>query len=122
MGMQCTLAQRIVGNIEELMSAAHDLGDDAKYEQNLAFRERLYGLMNDKLDFMCAHILQHSDLFVQGPNTELKMADLTEDFKFGVWVNLAKNPRIKQIKFNNVNISTDLPKALALASIGIRVL
>ena len=42
--------------------------------------------------------------------------------KYGLWVNLAKNPRIKQLDFADLAISTELPKSLALASVAIRVI
>ena len=42
--------------------------------------------------------------------------------KFGLWVNLAKNPRVKSIEFTELAISTELPKSLALASVAIRAM
>ena len=42
--------------------------------------------------------------------------------KYGLWVNLAKNPRVKQLDFAELRIATELPKSLALASVAIRAI
>ena len=48
-------------------------------------------------------------------------ASVTE-IKFGLWVNLAKNPRFKTIEIPELGFVSELPKSLALASIAVRML
>lgn len=40
---------------------------------------------------------------------------------WGLWVNTHKNPRFKLIDFGGLGISVEIPKQIALASVGLRV-
>nr|ACN22074.1 inner dynein arm I1 intermediate chain IC97 [Chlamydomonas reinhardtii]ACN22075.1 inner dynein arm I1 intermediate chain IC97 [Chlamydomonas reinhardtii] len=42
-------------------------------------------------------------------------------FKWGVWVNTAKNPRLKAVEMPQLGVTLEIPKQIALANIALRV-
>lgn len=76
--------------------------------------------MNRKIDLATADFLQRANEFVNAKN-ECVTCVTVPGCRFGLWVNLAKNPRIKSIDLPELSLSIELPKALALASIAVRV-
>jgi len=49
------------------------------------------------------------------------VSNARKDFKYALWVNHAKNPRFKLIEVPDLNLTAELPKSLALASIAVRL-
>ena len=74
-----------------------------------------------KVDGATGDFLSHADEHANARN-EVQYEHSAPSCKFGLWVNLAKNPRIKSIEFDALSITTELPKQLALASIALRVM
>lgn len=74
-----------------------------------------------QIDRVTAHVLQHADE-VQNLKNEVQVHASVEQFRFGLWVNLAKNPRFKTISIPEIGFVSELPKSLALASIAVRML
>jgi hypothetical protein len=81
---------------------------------------QLGSLSTAKLDQLTADVLANADERATSRN-ELQLAAQTPSLKFALWVNLARNPRVKSVEFSEVGLSIELPKALALASVAIRV-
>lgn len=50
------------------------------------------------------------------------MGSKTQDIKFGLWINISKNPRIKKLDFPGISLSVEIPKHLALTSVAMRIL
>ncbi len=82
-----------------------------------AFRE----LASSKLDLATANVIQHADEHSNTRN-ELLLAYDTGDIQFCMWINLSKNPRVKTIEFGDLGIAIDIPKALALSSVAVRIM
>lgn len=74
----------------------------------------------EKLDAVTADILANADERATSRN-ELQLCAQAEWHKFALWVNLARNPRVRSVELPEVAVSFELPKALALASVAIRV-
>lgn len=53
---------------------------------------QLRDMQLSKIDQMTASVMQHADEFANTKN-EVLMYHKTEDIKFGLWVNITKNPR-----------------------------
>ncbi|KAG2448008.1 hypothetical protein HYH02_007036 [Chlamydomonas schloesseri] len=58
----------------------------------------------------------------QEPQDGLEAADGAGGaFKWGVWVNTAKNPRLKAVEMPQLGVSLEIPKQIALANVALRV-
>ncbi|KAJ3106096.1 hypothetical protein HK100_003786 [Physocladia obscura] len=75
-----------------------------------------------KWDLVTCRIMQHYDHFNNEPNENFHYANSTENYIFGVWGNLTRNPRHKTIEFSNIKLAMSLPKPISLASVSIRML
>ena len=64
---------------------------------------------------------QKADEFASSKG-EVLLCQKTTDIKYGLWVNISKNPRIKKIDFLPTPMSIDVPKNLALTSVAIRMI
>ena len=78
---------------------------------------KLRGLTARRLDRVSAHLLQHTDDVLDEKSV---VTGQLGSFKYGLWVNVAKNPRLKMIEMPELGVVAELPKSLALASIAIR--
>lgn len=74
-------------------------------------------IIENKITLLTHHHLLFSDNYALAKNEVLLSADAA-GYSYGLWVNLAKNPRIKEIEFPNVSI--EICKYIALASLAIR--
>lgn len=76
-------------------------------------------IVSEKLELITGRTLIFSDKFV-GAKNEVQLSAQTDGMIFGMWVNLSKNPRIKEIEFPGLTI--EIPKAVAMTSLAIRML
>jgi cancer susceptibility candidate protein 1 len=85
---------------------------------------QLREICKERIDTVTAYILQHVDEFssTKGNDLVLQRHVHTKDFKYGLWVNLAKNLRVKIVEYPELGMNSDLPKSLALSNIAIRML
>lgn len=74
-----------------------------------------------KLDAATAAILASAEERATARN-ELQLCAQADSLKYGLWVNLARNPRVKGFELAQVGVALELPKQLALAPIAVRVL
>ena len=77
--------------------------------------------MNKKIDMATADFLGRAEEFANAKH-ECVACVASPGCRYGLWVNLAKNPRVKSIELPDLGVNVELPKALALASIAVRVL
>lgn len=54
--------------------------------------EALRVLAQRKIDYISAHLIQRADEYANSKN-EVLLVSSTKDIEFGLWVNIAKNPR-----------------------------
>jgi hypothetical protein len=72
-----------------------------------------------KLDYVTAETLANSEERATSRN-ELQLAAQTASLKYALWVNLARNPRVKSVEFGEVGLTiVELPKALPVASVAV---
>eukprot|EP00753_Platysulcus_tardus_P001040 PLAT10987.1.p1 GENE.PLAT10987.1~~PLAT10987.1.p1 ORF type:complete len:714 (+),score=444.93 PLAT10987.1:82-2142(+) len=118
----CQFAELICRDLEVELATALARDDGERAALCRSFLDRLRDMAAGKVDRASAHILQHSDEFAT-PKNEVMVACGTEDLRVGIWVNLAsKGFRMKTLDFPGIDITTDIPKPLALQSVAVRVM
>ena len=117
---QCTLCAELLQSLQYEEAFAASRGDAKQAAWQFAAQLRLREELLKKLDGATADFLQRADEFVNAKN-ECVVGVASEGCRYGLWVNLAKNPRIKSIDFAELSVTSELPKTLALASIAVRV-
>lgn len=80
--------------------------------------KNFHDTISKKLENITATLLIFSDRFISQKN-EVLLNETTPLYGYGIWANLSKNPRNKEIEFGDVRI--EIPKAVAMASIAIRM-
>lgn len=106
--------------LEEAWAAARKDAKRAAWQAQAQLELRAE--MQRKLDETTADFLQRADEFANAKAQLCASYLSTPSCRFGVWVNLARNPRMKIIEMGPISVTCELPKALALASISVRVL
>jgi len=116
----CTLCTELLRSLqlEAAFSAARLEPKQAAWQHEIQLR--LKAEMQRKLDGATADFLTRADEFANAKH-ECIVCVPAAGCRFGLWVNLAKNPRIKSIEYAELSVASELPKALALASIAVRV-
>lgn len=80
---------------------------------------RVAQMILDTLDNITAYVMQYSDLFL-GKETHM-YCHVMDDLKYGLWVNLRKNARMKFVDFAPIRVTTELAlKGMNLAAIAMR--
>jgi cancer susceptibility candidate protein 1 len=95
--------------------------DRARCESLKAYRAELRAVTTSKIDEVTANVLQHADEYATAKN-EVQLRHSTRHFKYGLWVNLARNPRVKQVDFAELGLTCQVTKSLAIANIAIRLM
>lgn len=101
------LAARLAGNDGWASTLAKDM-------------QALYATINMRIDRATAHVLHHGDEFANERN-EIQLGRVHGSFKWAVWVNTSKNPRLKQVEMPQVGAVVEIPKQIALANIALRL-
>ncbi|KAJ1343174.1 hypothetical protein BSLG_002200 [Batrachochytrium salamandrivorans] len=115
-------ADALLNQLETERAFAEDSRDMKNWSRIHGHMLELLEILMLKWDTTSQHILQHADYFAQDPNENFQLSKATENFAFGIWGNLTKNPRYKIIEFMDIKLSASLPKPLALSSVSIRML
>ncbi len=103
---------------------AYSRGTQATLKQHqwqMELQKALIAELGRKLDGATAEFLQRAEEFYNRDTQSCIVMLPAAGCRFGLWVNLAKNPRMKMIEYAELNVTIELPKALALASIAVRV-
>jgi cancer susceptibility candidate protein 1 len=117
----CEKAAQICVQLKALISTCEETGNTAavpRLHDNIAMLRRLTG---KKLDYISAHLCQHAEEHADAANY-VNLMSRTESIDYGMWVNLARQPRTKMVEYPDVDVTIEIPRALALANVAIRVL
>ena len=115
---QIEKANRLVDELEALRSQAdveENTADAQRYAHHI---DDVRKLIQAKIERLTAHQLLFSEKFASQKN-EVLLSTEGGGYGYGLWVNLAKNPRISSIDFGNV--AMEIYKTIAQAAIAIRV-
>lgn len=110
-------AQQPAAGAEEPGGAARGEAEEMWQPGALA---QLASMTIEKLDEATGHILMHADELATTRN-ELQRAHEGGYLRYGLWVNLARNVRVKNVELPEISVSLELPKTLALAAVAITV-
>uniref|UniRef100_A0A7S3D973 IC97/Casc1 N-terminal domain-containing protein n=1 Tax=Palpitomonas bilix TaxID=652834 RepID=A0A7S3D973_9EUKA len=113
---ECQQAFQVMRDIRGYVASLPETHSSVDLFENAITRIRT--LTSEKIDEMTAKTLTEIEEAKEDPQRSVA----TENIKFGVWVNLEKNLKTKQINFHALNIHTDLPRNLALNPIALRVM
>ncbi|TMW58078.1 hypothetical protein Poli38472_013552 [Pythium oligandrum] len=121
--VSCDSANQVINDLLYVGANARATNDAALDEQCTTFIDKIQAIVDDKIDHATAHILQYADEYTDtNSRSEVKMASASDWIKLGLWINLiAKGSRNKRIDFSELGISVDLPKAIVLQSLALRV-
>lgn len=117
----CEKAAQICVQLKALIATCHETGDTAavpRLHDNIAMLRRLTG---KKLDYISAYLCQHAEDFADAASY-VNLMDRSASIDYGMWVNLARQPRTKVVEYPDVDLTLEIPRALALANVAIRVL
>mmetsp|Transcript_14766 Transcript_14766/g.34602 ORF Transcript_14766/g.34602 Transcript_14766/m.34602 type:complete len:667 (-) Transcript_14766:48-2048(-) len=112
--------ETVIDEIENMSFIYEEREDWPKLELMRDFLVRLRQLVNQKFDQSVAFILQHLEDYTT-PKNECQMAFLTDDLKCGLWVNIAKNLRLKQVEYPDLGITTEIPRPIMLNFVSMRI-
>lgn len=120
----CESANEVIDDLVYVGANAKATNDSALYDQCMRFIEKIEQMINEKIEFASGHILQYADEYTDSNSrSEVKMASASNWMKLGLWINLiAKGSRSKKIDFQELGISVDLPKAVIVQSLALRVI
>ena len=110
-------AKHLLDQLLELRATASVSLDVDEFEQLSNNIQDIRLLIENKIALITQHHLLFSDKYALAKNEVLLSAEAA-GYGYGMWVNLAKNPRIKEIEFPSVSI--EICKYIALASLAIR--
>lgn len=110
-------AKHLLDQLLELRASASVSLDVEEFEQLSNNIQDIRLLIENKITLITQHHLLFSDKYALAKNEVLLSAE-AGGYGYGLWVNLAKNPRIKEIEFPSVAI--EICKYIALASLAIR--
>lgn len=85
----------------------------------IKYKSQLYNLISSISDMMTAWFLQHYDYFVDEEGG-VRHEEILEACRWGLWLNITKNPRLKLLEFPVLQCSLEIVKQLALAPVAIR--
>jgi len=109
LGLEKLLAVAVSKNEEEALN---------KYEQ---FIKTLQDLILMKLDHATAKILENLDDHVTKDNIcQIDLSTVLQ--KYGMWVNVAKNLRLKNIEYPSLGLHTDIPRPIILQTVAVRMM
>ena len=76
-------------------------------------------LISQKVEQITFRHLVFSDKIATSKN-EVRTTGQADGLVFGMWINLSKNPRIKEIEFPGLTV--EIPKEIAMTSLAIRMI
>ncbi|KNC49760.1 uncharacterized protein AMSG_11933 [Thecamonas trahens ATCC 50062] len=109
----------VVADIERVLARAFERSDTAAMARLEAKVAELRSVATTKIDALTAHLIQHADAFTDD-KLECQVEVALPDVRYALWVNVAKNLRVKSREFRDVGITTSISKGLALASVAMR--
>ena len=95
--LACTLAER--GEAHRTSRLHHEIGVLRK-------------LTAKKLDWISAYLCQHAEADADG---NMKVQSTGSNIDYGLWVNIARQPRTKEVDYPEIGVKLEIPRQLALA-------
>lgn len=118
---KCHESEEIVGDLMELYCKAREDGDSARQEWCERYVQEIRKLEIEQIDEATAYLLQYIEKQDANPHSQvyLSWGAQNDDIKVGFWGHLqSKGFRAKSIEHPKIQISYDLPKSIALQSMG----
>ncbi|KAF7693847.1 hypothetical protein HF521_007600 [Silurus meridionalis] len=116
---QCALALRLTEDLELLLSIVTEPEVIKVYQDIL---QSLQSLMHTKHQMAAEEILRSAKKCADIDTGNMQMIKRDDNITLCLWANLNKNPRFKGFHFEEVGMSFELPKQLALSDISVRIL
>ena len=114
----CENARRVREEVNDLRRDALEGGHCDEACRLLADLSRLHELVDGILQNLVCHLLQTCDEHVNDRG-DVQVSQQSSSFKFGIWFNVNKNPRLKVVDFHEICASVEIPKQLTLASVSL---
>ncbi|OHT10199.1 hypothetical protein TRFO_20580 [Tritrichomonas foetus] len=111
-------SNKIKNQLKLMMQKAEVSKETDEYSRCKAQIEAINELVQQKMEQITVRHLVFSDKY-SGAKNEVLISTQTDGLVFGMWVNLSKNPRIKEIEFPG--LSVEIPKSVAMTSLAIRM-
>ncbi|KAF1316739.1 Casc1 protein, partial [Globisporangium splendens] len=120
----CDSANEVINDLVHVGANAKATNDAVLYDQCTMLIDKIQQMINEKIEYASGNILQYADEYTDSNSrSEVKMGNASNWVKLGLWVNLiAKGSRNKKIDFQELGISVDLPKAVIVQSLALRVI
>ncbi|KAK8885401.1 hypothetical protein M9Y10_040849 [Tritrichomonas musculus] len=110
-----TIKKQLI-SMMETAEVSQETDEYNKFKEQI---DSLNDIVSSKMEQITGRHLIFSDKFA-GAKNEVQVSAQTDGMIFGMWVNLSKNPRIKEIEFPGLTV--EIPKAVAMTSLAIRML
>lgn len=124
----CADAARVLQDLAFVAASARAVNDAALDAQCARYTAQLHALLLEQVERTTARVLQYADEYADtaagnAARSEVKLGSDREGVKLGLWVNLlAKSARSKKVDFGDLGVVVELPKAVLLQSLALRVL
>lgn len=118
---KCHESEEIVGDLMELYCKAREDGDTARQDWCMHYIHEIRALEIEQIDEATAYLLQYIEKQEANAHSQvyLSWGGQTDDIKVGFWGHLqSKGFRAKQIDHPKIQVGLDLPKSIALQSMG----
>jgi len=118
---KCRESEEIVDDLTEEYCKAREEGDLARQEWCLSYGKAIRDLEVQKLDDATAHLLQHIEEQEANSRSEVQLTwgGGNDKIKVGFWGHLqSKGFRAKVIDHHKIQVVLELPKSIALQSMG----
>jgi len=118
---KCHESEEIVGDLLELYCKAREDGDFARQDWCMKYIYEIRALEIEQIDEATAYLLQYIEKQEANAHSQvyLSWGNQTDYIKVGFWGHLLnKGFRAKQIDHPKIQIGLDLPKSIALQSMG----
>eukprot|EP00929_Paragymnodinium_shiwhaense_P119708 TRINITY_DN91603_c0_g1_i1.p1 TRINITY_DN91603_c0_g1~~TRINITY_DN91603_c0_g1_i1.p1 ORF type:complete len:641 (-),score=151.68 TRINITY_DN91603_c0_g1_i1:304-2226(-) len=118
---KCRESEEIVGDLMELYCKAREEGDRKQQDWCMHYIHQIRDLEIELVDEATAYLLQYIEKQEANSHSQIYMSwgQQNDTIKIGFWGHLqSKGFRAKQIDFPKVQIGLDLPKSIAMQSMG----
>ena len=117
------LATKLIDQINDLKMVAEVSQNKPDLERFTTLIDDLRSLIKQKIEYITQHHLMYSDKYYTTNASTTTTSELlnaeSNGYQYSIWMNIAKNPRIKDIVFTGVSI--DICKVIAMYSLAIRI-
>ena len=114
------LALQVIRGLEGMVNKALTAGDSTGVDKYRGYMRQIKLLIQQKIDRASAWMLEHVDQFIAADNTcQIEHSSALQ--KLGIWVNIAKNLRLKNIEYSSLGVVTDVPRPIILQTCALRL-